>query len=323
MAMGQIIDLGWGHTPELYEVFRKTAANNISVQVSNSNYLPYPGNPNLVEAFKEFCGNVLNLNLEQYHILVVEGASRAITLTKLLLSHTEPVKTRSHYYSKLPKLLNLPLSFDISNKATFLEVPSNPLGHYDIVPSIIMDLAYCSPTYFPDNNVYFNVVNQINKLSPEMLIFSFGKLTGYNNLRLGFIAIKSPVGFYYLTEVMAHSSLGASGLAQEYALQVLSKDKYDKWHDFFAEGRRVIDTARQMLIPVENAYKINGLDNGIGMFRVWEISPEFHKKLSDSGIVTTDVSGMMSNIGQNKAIRINLLKTKEELSEFVRRVNNL
>lgn len=331
------IDVGWGHTPLLFELLQKHMGP-ISVQITASDYLPYGGMQELKNIFVHWAHRHLLLDLSDYSLIITEGASRAIQLAGLIAQqYTALTYMPTHYYTKAPFLLqsgslkiqHLPITemHQISSESwLFLEGPSNPLGQYFFPKkplNFILDLAYHSPGYVSGRDLQ-KASKKIATLpiTPQMLIFSLGKLTGLNNLRIGILAVKSKEMYDYGISLQEHSTLGPSHAAQKIAINLLSK-RPSQWQAFFSDVYYRLRQRENSLDAIMRAtFKRHVKKQNMprGMFAVYNVSEHVMQGLRAQQIIV--FSGEKSGLAPS-SIRLNLAQSTPTIRELFMRIASI
>lgn len=284
--MSEVLDLSWGHTPIIgqryLEVFHSSGRIEVDGYVT-TNYPPIGGSPELLSAFQRFIKKHVGIDLGTYYGVVTNGASQALNILAYVLRSRgvkEVFYPAGHYYSKVPVIFEAqgmlvnpgcvyPQQPNV-RQAIVNEVPSNPLSDKTIFARkgifCAIDLAYFTPTYLTQSAICL-VASKVNRLKPDCLIFSYGKMSGMNNFRVGFVFLANESDYQKALDFLAVTTLGVSWPAQ---LTVASDLKKQGWDNFFAQTS--IDLAqnrlilKEALLSVRDKYDLKLVGEEDGMF---------------------------------------------------------
>ncbi len=334
------IDLGWGHTPLISLWLKTLYGNSILPDAQNYDfgfdYLPYEGKDSVIENIKKFYINFLGIDLSSHKILLTEGASMAIYLLGGLLEHKNihSVNLNTTFYTKSPLLLsdmnrrNFRLSFydffyPSSDTVIFAEIPNNPMGYLwsnalgnphefgQQANNVALDLAYFTPTYCSAIDIA-SYSPHISKA--QYLIGSFGKMLGFNNLRIGFLAVKDEHDFLFLQKSIGFKTLGTSGLAQF----VLNRFLEQNPKQFFEKTFDALYYQRVEIVSAATSKGIEVLSENRGMFVVLRVDDYLYSALSEKVSFLDGVSFGMPSINGMHTIRLNAAKNYQDIEGFVR-----
>lgn len=322
------IDLGWGHTPLISKVLVETYGDSIWPSPANYifgyDYLEYGGHHKVIENIKNFYKTHLHIDLSDFHVVLTEGASMALYLLGELAYKIgiANINLPTVHFIKTPELLNdlgnRKFKFYHSESVIFgddplvlVELPSNPLGFLstDKINSeykVAVDLAYFTPTYIG----YAHVQNHGKKIEQaNFIIGSFGKMTGFNNLRIGFLAIKNQDYYHVVKKSIAHKTLGPSGLSQFIIMSFLNQDP----SEFFSKSQTLLSENRSILIEAAQKKGIEVVSNrGAGMFVVFAVDHALKTRL-EKRITFMYYDNWMSRSVDSVHIRLNAAKQRHEI----------
>lgn len=334
------IDLGWGHTPLISSWLKTVYGDSLWPSSQNYNlgfdYLPYEGGSVLIDNIRKFYFDFLAIDLSAHKIVLTEGASMAIYLLGELLEHKNisSVTLNTTFYTKSPLLLSdmdrrkFRLSFydffyPAIDSVIFAEIPNNPMGY--IWPSILgntgdfgqyggavaLDLAYFTPTYCSAIDI-ISYAPHISKA--HYLIGSFGKMLGFNNLRLGFLAVKDESDYSFLQKTIGLKTLGTSGPAQFILSSFLTQNP----KSFFEKTFNALYYQRAEVLSAAQSKGIEVLSENRGMFVVLRVDQQIYDALSSKVSFLDGVSFGMPTINNTNTIRLNVAKNHEDIEGFVR-----
>lgn len=325
--MHDVIDLGWGHTPLLSDIY-KTANIPINLDIYNidMNYWPYEGSEILIKDIKKFYKRALGINLDSYKIILTEGASMALYLLGELLvrKNIKNISLPKYHYIKLPHLIDAsglrPFLFTFSDEIIFpkesyriAEIPSNPLGEVQKLsgPNVAADIAYLSPPYAKDAKT---IAASVGLNNCHAIIASFGKMTGFNSLRLGFLALKNKNDYEILTQSVGYKTLGPSALSQLF----LSHFVNNIADSFFKLAQEALTEQRKQVIDFMEEKGVEVLSQDRGMFVVAAFEQKLFDKLSNQVHLLHGAQFGMPPKNGTVFARINVAKTQREIEAFLK-----
>lgn len=327
-----IIDLGWGHTPLLSNIYN-TPGVDIDLDIKNidMNYWPYEGSKILIEDIKKMYKRVLGISLDNYKIILTEGASMALYLLGELLErkYVKNVSLPKYHYVKLPHLINAgglrPFSLTFSDEIIFprdsyriVEIPSNPLGEVKKLsgPNIAVDIAYLSPPYARDAKT---IAASVGLNNCHAIIASFGKMTGFNSLRLGFLALKNSEDYDTLIQSVGYKTLGPSALSQSFLMYFINNIA----DNFFKLAQEALGGQREQVIDFMKKKGIEILSQDRGMFVVAAFDQKIFDKLSKRVYLFSGTQFGMPPKNGTVFARINVAKTQREIEGFLKILKTL
>lgn len=282
----KILDLNWGHTPIIGQRYLEVFHPDESIAIKGYNFTNYPplnGSSELLDTFKAFVKKYMGVSLDRYYGVVTNGAAQALNILAYTLKSQgvkEVFYPAGHYYSKVPLIFrangisvgtdSAQLNQSVANRAIVSEVPSNPLANKTVFSSsgnfCAVDLAYFTPTYLA-RSVMSSVALTINTLKPQCLIFSYGKMSGMNSLRVGFAFFANEADCQRALDYLAVTTLGVSWSAQLIVASDLKKQEWDKFFEQtsmdLAQNRLIL---REALLSVRDKYNLKFVGEEGGMF---------------------------------------------------------
>lgn len=335
------MDFAWGHTPVIRQEFLKTmGVYDVSTQLYNMDYAPYLGYDALQSAILNFATNELGLPSYKYAV-VFNGATSAIGAILSAYNTLKPINSigiRSLYYPRFPHIIKLHLphaeqirlpNYFLDNNTNIIpdldliDTPSNPLGlinfpnNYKI---LVWDGAYYSPTYFAGtlDSIPFSLRCQFIDHNSPTIILSFGKLTGLNGLRIGFILYNDSSLSLPLLHFSQSTTLGPSALAQHVAQHYLLSSS-EKWRLFFKRAAQRLYNNKEEIMRLQYLFGQQKIPE-YGMFAFFEVDNRLLDLFNRAGVKFMDGQACGATIS---SIRINLARLNEDTKAMVDRIIKL
>lgn len=297
MGLNKVINLAYGNSPIIGQKFTKIFGHGspVSIEYNSTNYLPHQGLHELITGFSSFVERNLRISLYNYHGIVTCGASGGLNMIAHLAKkkgYDKVYYPAKHYYMYSPLIFKLHgfsvVEEEENNNVVVYEIPSNPLGEIDFSAFSgykVVDLTYFSGSYLSTEDIY-NTASRLNSFSPDVFVFSFGKLSGFNNLHLGFAFFKNKEDYSMAVGINKVASLIPSGITQHLVLNDIQRYMDDKWNIFWGDVNNFLTHNRVALCSSLSQLPINDLSivgHNRGMF-VTVKSTILRKMLEELGV---------------------------------------
>jgi aspartate/methionine/tyrosine aminotransferase len=216
------IDLTFGNPGFLQEILHRTEGAYASP--ANADYDQTVASAALKDAIYALHERVDNvLNVHEYDIVIGNGASQLLTAISTLGN----IGTYAPFWSRFDKLIPQLIVFTnewshqryAEAKIPFellVTYPNNPNGALSplVDEAKIVDASYHWPTFYRPGE-------PLKRLSNDVILFSFSKLTGLSSTRLGWALVKKPYDKTRMQEYVEVSTCGVNVLSQQVATQAI------------------------------------------------------------------------------------------------------
>jgi aspartate/methionine/tyrosine aminotransferase len=323
----QTIDLGWGESVAVRQAFLSTMACskmhaplfNIKA-LTSLGYPKHEGDVALVELTHQVIERQLGKTYR--HVLITNGATGGVTIALRaykLYRETGFCATEGPPYFRLyPDMIraagmerldchsmsyleSLGMRYK-TNMVLLIDSPSNPLGVFSTQKKdlrnnpIIWDHTYFNRIYCPGNHP---------QPDHDILVGSYGKLTGLNGLRVGWLATNDSLLYERLRTLVAAEYCGISAPSTKIILETAGLFNGDQWATFELKANLALDGSRGEWSKLEKFFG-NRPVIPVGMFYYAPIDTSCRRLLEKSNIVwspgsilgTTDDFGRF-NLGQD------------------------
>lgn len=312
LILNKKIDLSWGESIAVRQAFVETISTPIIFDIKSLNDLGYPahaGDPTLVELTKKIIKRQIGNNYK--HVLITNGATGGVTIA---LRAYKTMGFEECWIDKPPHFRFYPGMIEAAglhrgegplngfSRVYLVDSLSNPLGKFsqmkkDLYNSpIIWDSVYYGKVYSPGNHP---------QPAHDVLVGGYGKLTGLNGLRTGWIATNDSLLYERIKELVTVEYCGISVPSTKIILDTVGKFKIVDWEYFESRANFKLDSNREEWSKLEK-YFCNQPVSPFGMFFYSLIDKHCKKLLEKSNIIwspgshlgTTDDFGRF-NLGQS------------------------
>ncbi len=313
-------DFSWGNTFGI----REWLVNNYpslelkTLPINDFGYPPHEGNLTLIDKLKNLT-KTLTGNDYRY-VLITNGCTHAIHayIHAKKGEDKDALACRKTYFAfykgiaDVNGLIFSPGTLGHSSRSIqVVDSPGNPLGETGgLFGSALWDGAYHSPTY----GVRIGFTKNLNTPQPDHEAFagSFGKFSGINGIRIGWLAtndlaIYEPA-FHYVT----HTACGVSSPSQWLAERFL--DKVDL-SAFWKGSQGIIDSNKTEIEKLLYLFGNQDLSN-LGMFALFETDSKLNKLFKKAEVLFADGA----SVGAPGHVRINLAHTNEMTRLMVKNI---
>ncbi len=305
----------------LFEVLQNNLTDYIS-SVHGFEYTKPMGDKYLVEFLE---------NKHQAPVIIHNGAKQAIGAIFYALKQAgfEGVHLHEPWWSLFPPLLKMhslkqvPV-FPVPNTAYLLVNPNNPDGELHSENRLLNIHKFCEQYKLPliHDAAYYNHI-YLPKSTPlppigDVQVFTFSKLLGLSQLRLGYSVWHKTDLYNSVLEYMEHMTVGTSILSQKFALEVLQELHFKNTYDVFIDkSNEKLQFNRSLVKQISNSI-LEPAPNQQGMF-LWT---KCHDLTAFERCKIKVIEGTNFANSKKDFIRMNLALNNNLLPKIVERLNN-
>lgn len=323
--MKKTYNLGWGESVAVRQSFLETWGRNITLTPDDLENLGYPehdGDPAIIKLTRKIVKRQIGKDYK--HILITNGATGGVTIALRAFrekGYTQCWLNDPPHFRLFPGMIEAAgLKKVYSSQGRIAEQgrnvylvdsPSNPLGTFPRVRKGLIDTPIVwDATYF--NNVYCPGRQHL-KPEHDVLVGSYGKLTGLNGLRVGWIATDDGLLYERMRALVTSEYCGISVPSTKLILSLIDPNTDRFWDVFEGSANFWLNMNREMWTKLEK-YFGNQPVVPVGMFYFSSIDEQCKKLLEKSGIIWSPGShlGVTDDFG-----RFNLGQSSKLIKEAV------
>lgn len=320
-----MFDFSWGDCRGVREIaikiFELNKFNNSLDIQSVGGYPPHDGNHGLISETRNLLYNLCGMNYN--YVLITNGATHA--LNAYVSARGVPGRsffTHKNYFRLYPVIAEINrmqhvkqdhlIEKPVFGDVVVIDSPCNPRGDLHALSGFdldtVWDAAYFSPTYCAGSGNGGLSLKHIPQ--HEAVAGSFGKFSGLNGLRLGYLATNSLEVYEKAFKYVEGTLCGANSIAQNTMLHIL---KHNNLEVFYNISYNMIEQNKYELSRLRHIFSGQNLPSN-GMFAWFEIDNKIKDLLSKSNVIVSDG---ISLGGHKDQIRISLGNSNAYTKEMV------